>query len=154
MGGWEGARTGFLLLLDIHCVMSHTGTPPCKTIAHFRPLSFKQHPRTSYTVFSPAPALTALLSTLTPPPPLPPPPAQHGLRLDKERQRTGCRIQSLQADLRAMRDQQEALRQQLADKVAAHGRAASERNKELAALRRAGEGGGSMQGLGWGGGVG
>jgi hypothetical protein len=53
-----------------------------------------------------------------------------------------------------MRDQQEALRQQLADKVAAHGRAASERNKELAALRRAGEGGGSMQGLGWGGGVG
>jgi hypothetical protein len=71
---------------------------------------------------------------------------QHGLRLDKERQRTGCRIQSLQADLRSMRDQQEALRQQLADKVAAHGRAASERNKELAALRRAGEGAGQAAG--------
>jgi hypothetical protein len=63
---------------------------------------------------------------------------QDGLRLDKERQRAADRVQQLQAHLAAMRVEQDGIKRRLQERLSAQEKAAADKAKELAALRRAG----------------
>lgn len=64
---------------------------------------------------------------------------QDGTRVEKERQRNAGRVQQLQAELTAMRSQQDSLRQRLQDRLTAQEKDAAAKARELASLRRAGE---------------
>lgn len=64
---------------------------------------------------------------------------QDGMRLEKERQRAAGRVQQLQAHLAAMRIEQEAVKRRLGERLAAQEKAAADKAKERAALRRAGK---------------
>jgi hypothetical protein len=64
---------------------------------------------------------------------------QDGLRLEKERQRAAGRVQQLQAHLAAMRVEQEGIKRRLQERLVAQEKAAADKAKELAALRRAGQ---------------
>jgi hypothetical protein len=63
---------------------------------------------------------------------------QDGLRIEKERQRAADRVQQLQAHLAAMRVEQNSIKRRLQERLAAQEKAAADKAKELAALRRAG----------------
>jgi hypothetical protein len=60
------------------------------------------------------------------------------LRIEKERQRAADRVQQLQAHLAAMRVEQDSIKRRLQERLAAQEKAAADKAKELAALRRAG----------------
>jgi chaperonin cofactor prefoldin len=60
------------------------------------------------------------------------------LRLEKERQRAAGRVQQLQAHLAAMRMEQDTIKRRLQERLTAQEKAAADKAKELAALRRAG----------------
>lgn len=64
---------------------------------------------------------------------------QDGARLDKERQRASGRVQQLQAELSAMKAQQNSLQKRLQERLAAQEKEAATKSRELASLRRAGE---------------
>lgn len=59
--------------------------------------------------------------------------------MDRERQRTSQQVQVLQTQVAAMRAEQEALRKRLQDKLLTQEKAAADKSKEFAALKRAGE---------------
>lgn len=61
-------------------------------------------------------------------------------RVDRERQRAAQQVQQLQGHLTAMRAEQDALRKRLHERLLSQEKAAAERSKEMAALRRAGKG--------------
>lgn len=65
-------------------------------------------------------------------------PPKDGLHADKERQRAQLRLQQLQADVGRLRGQESELKRKLQERVVVGERAAAERARELAALRRAG----------------
>jgi uncharacterized protein YlxW (UPF0749 family) len=65
-------------------------------------------------------------------------PLQDGMRLEKERQRAANRVQQLQAHLAAMRVEQDSIKRRLQERLSAQEKAAADKAKELAALRRAG----------------
>ncbi|WIA42369.1 hypothetical protein OEZ86_008375 [Tetradesmus obliquus] len=65
--------------------------------------------------------------------------AKDVMLLEKERQRAAGRVQQLQAHLAAMRIEQEAVKRRLGERLAAQEKAAADKAKELAALRRAAE---------------
>jgi hypothetical protein len=64
---------------------------------------------------------------------------QDGAQVEKERQRAAGRVQQLQAELGAMRSQQDKLRMRLQERLTLQEKDAAAKARELASLKRAGE---------------